>query len=146
MTRVASGHPAIWPDICAENSDAIVDELDSLIDELGAVRNIVAAGDRTALVKRLEQARAARRNLPVGAPRADDLREVRVPIADEAGSLARVLLLAAELGVSVVDVEIAHSLEGAGGVLVLVVEAGPASRLGDALEAQGFPAVVSTLS
>lgn len=146
MTRVASGHPAIWPDICAENSDAIVDELDSLIDELGVVRDIVASGDRQALVQRLEQARAARRNLPVGAPRADDLREVRVPIADEAGALARVLLLAAELGVSVVDVEIAHSLEGPGGVLVLVVEAAAAGRLGDALSDRGFSAVVSTLS
>jgi len=24
MTRVAAGHPGIWPDICAENSAAIV--------------------------------------------------------------------------------------------------------------------------
>ena len=28
MTRVAAGHPGIWPDICAENRSAIVDALD----------------------------------------------------------------------------------------------------------------------
>ena len=30
MTRIASGHPGIWPDICAENRAAIVDVLDGL--------------------------------------------------------------------------------------------------------------------
>jgi hypothetical protein len=31
MTRIAAGHPGIWPDICAENRDAIVEELDAFI-------------------------------------------------------------------------------------------------------------------
>lgn len=137
MTRVASGHPAIWPDICAENRNAIVDELGRFITELSVVRDIVATGDRGALVQRLEQARAARRNLPTRLASVDDLVEIRMPIADEAGALARVLLLAAEMGVSVADVEIAHSVEGDGGVLVLVVEAEPARQLVAALEASG---------
>jgi prephenate dehydrogenase len=143
MTRVASGHPAIWPDICAENRDAIVTELDRYIVELGEVRDIVRRGDRQALVERLERARAARRNLPTRVAGAGDLVEVRLTIADEAGALARVLLLAAEIGVSVADVEIAHSVEGDSGVLVLVVEADPGERLREALEAIGVrPSVV----
>ena len=28
MTRIAAGHPGIWPDICAENRTAIVEVLD----------------------------------------------------------------------------------------------------------------------
>ena len=35
MTRIAAGHPGIWPDICAENRDAIVAELDDLIEAPG---------------------------------------------------------------------------------------------------------------
>ena len=31
MTRIAAGHPGIWPDICAENRDAIVAALDRLL-------------------------------------------------------------------------------------------------------------------
>ena len=34
MTRVAAGHPGIWPDICAENAAAIVDGLDGLVGDL----------------------------------------------------------------------------------------------------------------
>jgi prephenate dehydrogenase len=140
MTRVASGHPAIWPDICATNRDAIVATLDRYVDELVAVRNVVAAGDRDALVTRLEAARSARRSLPSRLGADAELVEVRLGIADEAGALARVLLQAAELGVSVADVEIAHSMEGEGGVLVLVVEAEPAVRLAEVL-ARGGAAV-----
>ncbi len=44
MTRVASGRPAIWLDICAENRVAIVEVLDQLIGGLTDVRDIVGAG------------------------------------------------------------------------------------------------------
>ena len=39
MTRIASGHPDIWLDICDQNRDAIVDALDRLIDRLGEMRD-----------------------------------------------------------------------------------------------------------
>ena len=42
MTRVASGHPDIWLDICAENRPAILSALDALLDRLGEMREIVA--------------------------------------------------------------------------------------------------------
>ena len=71
MTRIASSHPAIWPDICLANRDAIVGALDRYLDELTRVRAIVAAGDRRDLLALLESARVARRNLPTGIP-ADD--------------------------------------------------------------------------
>ena len=38
MTRIAAGHPGIWPDICAENRDAIVEVLDGLIGAPGRMR------------------------------------------------------------------------------------------------------------
>src|SRR5690606_31688149 len=50
MTRIASGHPGIWPDICAENRTAIVDELDRLVASLGEVRDLVDTGDREGLL------------------------------------------------------------------------------------------------
>jgi prephenate dehydrogenase len=64
MTRIASGHPAIWLDICSENREAIVQGLDDLIAGLGAVRQVVAADDRDGLERRLRTAREARANLP----------------------------------------------------------------------------------
>lgn len=133
MTRIAAGHPGIWPDICTENRDAIVGELDGLIEALQGVREIVADGDRAALVEILDHARSARIALPSRFSRPEDLVEIRVPIADRAGELARVVSLAAEVDVSIFDIEIAHSSEGPQGVLILVVDADAGEVLRGAL-------------
>jgi prephenate dehydrogenase len=121
MTRIASSHPAIWPDICLANRDAIVDALDQYLDELTRVRAIVAGGERDALLELLGRARVARRNLPVGIPVGESMFELRVPVPDREGVIAEVATLAARFGVNIADLEIAHSLEGRSGVLVLVV-------------------------
>ena len=133
MTRVAAGHPGIWPDICAENRSAIVDALDRLVGALADVRQVVSAGDRSGLLRMLETARTARTNLPARVAHPEDLVEVRVPVADRPGVLAEVTTLAGELDVNIADLEIAHSAEGARGVLLLVVDAADADRLRAAL-------------
>jgi prephenate dehydrogenase len=129
MTRIAAGSPAIWPDICTENAEAILVQLDVLIDTLTDLRQIVAERDRGALLMVLEKAREARVALPARYTRADELSEIRVPIADEKGALARITTRAAELDVSIVDIEIAHSMEGDEGVLILIVETENGERL-----------------
>ena len=123
MTRIAAGHPGIWPDICSENRAAIVDVLDELTAALG--RHARGRGRRRprGLLDALERARAARVNLPARLRTAADLREVRVPVPDRPGVVADVAILATDLDVNIVDLEIAHSTEGAQGVLVLLVEA-----------------------
>jgi prephenate dehydrogenase len=142
MTRIAAGHPGIWPDICAENRDAIVEVLDGLVSSLHAVREVVAAGDRAGLLAVLERARSARANLPTRVARAADLCEVRVPVPDRAGVLAEVTTLAGTLDVNIADLEIAHSSEGDQGVLILLVDAGAAERLRTGLVEVGYrPAV-----
>jgi prephenate dehydrogenase len=85
MTRVAAGHPGIWPDICTDNRDAIVAVLGRLEASLAAVREQVATGDRTGLLGTLERARAARLNLPTRATAAGELAEVRIPVPDRPG-------------------------------------------------------------
>jgi prephenate dehydrogenase len=121
MTRIASSHPAIWPDICLANRDAIVGALDAYLDELTRVRDIVVHGDRDGLLTVLDDARAARRNLPTGLPLEESLLELRIPVPDREGVIAEVTGLAARFGINIADLEIAHSLEGRAGVLVLVV-------------------------
>ena len=142
MTRVASGHPGIWPDICSDNRTAIVEVLDQLIDALRDMRDVVAAGDRGALLAALEQARAARVNLPARFRTAADLSEVRVPVPDRPGAVADVAILAADLDVNIVDLEIAHSTEGPQGVLVMLIETGAVEEFRKALVGRGYrPAV-----
>jgi prephenate dehydrogenase len=138
MTRIAAGSAAIWPDICRDNASAIVPVLDQLIARLGEVRSIVAGQDRERLVALLEGARAARRNLPARGARPPEGAELRVVVPDRPGVLAEVTSIAGSLGVNIYDIEIAHSSEGARGVLVLVVATEAASRLAAALRGAGF--------
>jgi prephenate dehydrogenase len=138
MTRVAAGHPGIWPDILTANRDAVLQALDAYRDALGEVRALVAAGEREGLLDMLKRARIARRSLPVGTPPVEELAELRIPVADRPGALAEVLTLAGRLGVNVFDFEIAHSSEGGSGVLVLVVTATGADVLEAGLQELGY--------
>jgi prephenate dehydrogenase len=138
MTRVAAGHPGIWPDICAENAEAIIGALDALVGELSEMRNRVAARDREALLGVLQHASAARRNLPARATRPDHLSELRIPVPDREGVLAEITSLAADAGISIYDIEIAHSAEGPRGVLILVVETVQVATLQEAVESKGY--------
>lgn len=145
MTRIASGHPAIWLDICSDNRSAIVEELDALIGGLQSMRSIVASGDRDELLRRLRQARDARANLPARITSLAELAEVRIPIPDRPGSAAEVFTLASELGVNIPDFEVVHSVEGDKGIAVVLVEAHSAEVFRGGLIARGFKPSVRRL-
>ena len=146
MTRVAAGHPGIWPDICSENAGPIVAALEALVHELTLMRDRVAGHDRDSLFGVLQSASLARRNLPARMVRPDNLSELRIPVPDRHGVLAEITSLAADGGISIYDIEIAHSAEGPRGVLILVVDTAEAARLRDAIEAQGYHCRAERLS
>ena len=103
MTRIASGHPAIWPDICEENRVAIVDGLDDYL--LGpAVRTLVADGDwQGLLTERACCAPQFAHGLPAGVSSWSCAFPCPPP-----GRARRGHVLAGELAVNILDVEIAH--------------------------------------
>lgn len=145
MTRVAAGHPAIWPDICVENRAAIADVLDELLHELAEMRAIVSDEQREELLDRLESARRSRRNLTAGAPEPSQLVEARITIRDRPGELAKITTLAAELDVNIYDLEIAHSAEGPEGVVIALLAGEDADRFAGALGDEGYRRSVKTL-
>jgi len=138
MTGIAAGHPGIWPDICVENRDAIVAGIGGLQEALSSMRAMVEHGDRDGLLEQLEAARTARINLPIRAPRPEELAELRVPVADRPGAIAEVTTLVSELGVNMYDLETVHSAEGDRGLFVFLVEAGSADLVRGALLARGY--------
>ena len=146
MTRIASGRPGIWLDICEQNKTSIVRGLDALILGLTDMRDVVARSDRDGLLSRLEQARRARMNLPTGAGSVEDLAEVRIPIPDRPGAAADVFTLSGELGVNIYDFEVVHSAEGDRGIMVTVVRAEHAEVFRGGLLARGFRPAIQPLS
>ena len=145
MTRIASGHPAIWLDICAENRTAILSALDGLIGGLQEMREVVSVDDRGSLLGLLQRAREARANLPSRVNQPSELAEVRIPILDRAGAAAEIFTLAAELGVNIANFEVVHSLEGNRGIAVVLVDAGRADLYRGGLIARGYRPAVQRL-
>lgn len=146
MTRVASGRPDIWLDICAENRPAIVEALDQLIGGLGEVRELVGRDDRDGLFDRLTAAREARVNLPDRVVHPDQLCEVRIPIPDRAGAAAEVFTLAAELSVNIASFEVVHVAERNRGIAVVLVDQTVAELYRGGLIARGFRPSIQPLS
>jgi prephenate dehydrogenase len=146
MTRIASGQPAIWLDICAQNRTAILSALDGLIDGLHAMREVVDSDDREGLNRLLARARDARANLPTRGTHPGELAEVRIPIPDRPGAAAEVFTLAAELGVNIASFEVVHSVEGERGVAILLVDASKAEMYRGGLLARGYRPAVERLS
>ena len=146
MTRVASGHPAIWLDVCKENREAIVGALDGMISGLQSMRDIVDSGKSDELLQRLQTARIARSNLPGRVRELLDVVEVRVPIPDRSGAAAEIFSLAAELGVNTANFEVAHSVEGDRGILVLVIDRASQDVFKGGLIARGFRPSIQNIS
>ncbi len=76
------------------------------------MRRRVAEHDHDSLLEILGRAADARRALSDRAPLPEELVEVRIPVPDRTGVIAEVTVLVAELGINIVDLEIAHSVDG----------------------------------
>ena len=63
LTRVAEGEPELWRDILATNQAATVRHLESLIEALRGLTEMVGKGDMAAVTEFLHQARELRRRL-----------------------------------------------------------------------------------
>ena len=145
MTRIASGHPGIWLDVCRENKDAILGALDSMQEGLREMRDIVERGDSKGLQDRLQRARVARSNIPGRVKDLLDVCEFRIPIPDRSGAAAEIFGLAAELGVNIANFEVSHSAEGSRGVLIVVVDTAQSDVFRGGLLARGFRPIVQRI-
>ena len=145
MTRIASGHPGIWLDVCRENKDAILGALDLMQSGLREMRDIVERGDSKGLQDRLQRARVARSNIPGRVKDLLDVCEFRIPIPDRSGAAAEIFGLAAELGVNIANFEVSHSAEGSRGVLIVVVDTTQSDIFRGGLLARGFRPVVQRI-
>ena len=146
MTRIASGSPRIWIDICQENRVAILEAIDDLNAALNSVRSFIEAEEKTSLEGMLQRARESRANLPGRVTDPSALSEVRIRIPDRAGAAAEVFTLAAELGVNIANFEVVHLAEGNRGVAVVLVDSGVVDMFRGGLIARGFRPTVSALT
>ena len=147
MTRIAASHPAIWLDILTSNRDAVLARARRVPRRRSARR---ATSSRPAIATRwrelLERARVGAPQPSGRAPSRPTWSSCAFRVPDRPGVLAEVTTLAGRLGVNVADFEIAHSLEGSRGVLVLASAAADADAFEAGLHELGYHTSRSELS
>jgi prephenate dehydrogenase len=110
VTRIAGSDPMLWQQIVGANSDAVLEELRSMQDQLGLLIKAVEATPATDdLQGQLERGVAGTRKIAGkhGAA-AVGYSEVVVAIPDEPGALARLFGEVGAAGVNVEDISIEH--------------------------------------
>jgi prephenate dehydrogenase len=65
-TRIASGSPDLWRDICLMNREPVLAMLKSYLREVEGMRDAIERGDRGVLFDALSRARASRDRVPEG--------------------------------------------------------------------------------
>jgi prephenate dehydrogenase len=123
VTRIAGSDPALWEQIVGANSDAVLEELRSLQDQLGLLIKAVEATPATNELRgQLEQGVLGTRKIG-GKHGAAAVRysEVVVAIPDEPGALARLFGDVGAAGVNVEDISIEHDPVREVGYLALSV-------------------------
>lgn len=119
-TRVASGNPLMWKDICLTNKESILLVLDEFARVLQNTRRLVEECDDTCLQEEFEKARALRKNIPAKVkgylPQAY---EIVVTVPDRPGVIAELSRTLGDAGININDIEILRVREGEGGTIRL---------------------------
>lgn len=122
-TRIASGSPEIWRDICLTNRLAIQEVLGHLRAIQERLEEALAAADGEGIERFLAEARETRSKIPSRAKGIlTSLHEIVVQVIDRPGEIAAVSGLLAEAGINIIDIEIMRVREGEGGTLRLGFE------------------------
>ena len=141
VTRVAGGDPDLYGQIIRANGPAVGDLLRDVRRQLDELISAVDESSPHDLVEILNRGVAGTRVIPGkhGGPSLET-GEVYVLVPDHPGELARLFADIGEIGVNVEDLHIDHDPGRPAGLVELVVEAGAAEGLREALEARNWTA------
>jgi prephenate dehydrogenase len=102
-TRVAGANPAIWTDIFAANREGVADEIDAIVARLEQAADLIRAGDRDAVDSWHRSAGEDRRVLLDAGAAGGTLRELRMTVSNEPGTVAEVALALGRARVNIED-------------------------------------------
>ncbi len=119
-TRIASGNPNLWVDICLDNREAIASSIQRLTSSLSDVGKLLTEGNRQGLLEVLTLAKDRRELMSPGREIAAVFREFSIPVSDKPGAISQITLTFGELGINIEDIQIVHLGSDRGVIKVLV--------------------------
>ncbi|MFB5066496.1 MAG: prephenate dehydrogenase [Candidatus Wallacebacter cryptica] len=140
-TRVASGNPGLWKDICFSNKEQVIAMIDRFTNCLNEMKRALAEELRPDFEMQLAAAKTVRDQIPAKMkgywPFLD---EIIVTIPDRPGMIGQVAAILGGQDVNIDDIEILRVREGEGGTLRLgFAKIGSAEKAVRILKEHGFP-------
>jgi len=121
-TRIASGHPLMWKDICLTNKENILIVIDRFRAVLDRTAKLIAECDDKGLEIELANARELRRNIPSKMRGYLPLvHEIVVTVPDKPGVIANLAGSLGDENININDIEILRVREGEGGTIRLAL-------------------------
>jgi len=139
-TRVAGASSTIWTDIYLSNRDALVPLIDEARDRLADVRAALERGDRGAIERWNDGARADREALLGAGLAGGAVHELRASVTDRPGAVAEIALALGRAAVNIVDLALSPARDGSQGAIALWVRGEEqAQRAEELIAALGIP-------
>ena len=116
MTRIALSDFNIWEPIITHNKNEILLALDSMIEELKSVKEMIRFGNFEKLSDKFERARITRDEIPKNTKGfLNPLHDIFVFVRDEPGVISRISTALYETNINIKDIELLKIREGTGG-------------------------------
>ena len=117
LTRIASSPFEVWRDICDTNADEIKEHIDSFIEQLESLRELVGTEKLGTGFQRAAESRALIQKNAKGF--LSPVYQVVVTAADEVGVIKKIAIGLAEESINIKDIEVLKVREGEGGTIML---------------------------
>ncbi len=140
ITRIASSQPALWRDIVLSNKEAVAEELDKLLDILKDFKKYISNIEKGYVEDFFSRAKASRDII-------SGEREGLLPgkyqivaqVPDKPGIIAGIASVLGGHGLSIKNINVTHSREDFGGVLVVeLYDSKSRDRALDVLKNEGY--------
>ncbi|MBD8035167.1 prephenate dehydrogenase [Solibacillus sp. A46] len=119
ITRIASSNPALWRDITLQNRKELVGQLDTWLEEMNRVRQLLDNGDEKAIEAYFSDARDVRDSLPIANGALYMPYDLYVDIPDYPGVISEVTGFLAEDNISITNIRIVETRVDVFGILVI---------------------------
>jgi len=122
-TRVASGSPEMWRDICVENREFIVEMVKSFINSMQETSVLIERGDLDDLIDHFTDAKQFRDEMPArGVGILEPVNELLVDVSDRPGVIGEIATTLGARNINLRNINVQHVRELRGGTLSIILE------------------------
>ncbi|WP_298785952.1 prephenate dehydrogenase [uncultured Marinococcus sp.] len=120
ITRIASASPEMWTDILLKNNDVMRQLMEDWKQQMSAIEQMLAAGDKEQIYQFFEHAKSYRDGLPAKKQGAiPAIYDLFVDVPDHPGVISDVTGILGRTGISIINIRILETREDIMGVLQL---------------------------